>query len=113
MGIRAPLKGNAAYVGMELQVLDNTAPKYAKLKPWQYHGSIYGIVPARTGYLNPPGEWNHETIVAIDDHVMVRDPVVRRELMKRLGVHELQHRLAERDRLAAGAHEEDGRVILR
>ena len=38
------------------------------LKPWQYHGSVYGIVPAKTGYLKPVGEWNQETIIAIDDH---------------------------------------------
>ena len=41
------------------------------LKPWQYHGSIYGIVPARPGYLKPVGQWNQQTILAIEDHVMV------------------------------------------
>ena len=29
LGIRAPLTGDAAYVGMELQILDDTAPVYA------------------------------------------------------------------------------------
>src|SRR5215207_3014324 len=39
LGIRAPLKGDAAYMGMELQILDNDSAKYAgKLRPEQYHG---------------------------------------------------------------------------
>ena len=45
--------------------------KLSWLKPWQYHGSIYGIVPAKTGYLKPVGQWNKETIIAVEDHIMV------------------------------------------
>lgn len=71
LGIRAPLKGNAAYVGMELQILDNTAKKYAKLKPYQYHGSIYGVVPAKRGYLKPVGEWNKQEVIAKGNHIKV------------------------------------------
>jgi HEAT repeat protein len=62
LGIRAPLEGDAAYVGMELQILDNTAPVYAELKPYQYHGSVYGVIPAKRGYLKPVGEWNSEEV---------------------------------------------------
>jgi len=51
LGIRAPLTGDAAYVGMELQILDNDAPVYAKLNPYQYHGSVYGVIPSKRGYL--------------------------------------------------------------
>jgi hypothetical protein len=64
LGIRMPAKGNAAYAGMELQILDNTAPKYANLKPWQFHGSIYGLVPAKQGHLKPVGEWNVQEVTA-------------------------------------------------
>lgn len=64
LGIRAPLKGDAAYVGMELQILDNTAHIYKDLKPYQYHGSIYGVVPAKRGYLKPVGEWNTQEVIA-------------------------------------------------
>jgi HEAT repeat protein len=64
LGIRAPLTGDAAYVGMELQILDNTAPVYANLQPYQYHGSVYGVLPAKTGYLKPLGEWNYEEVIA-------------------------------------------------
>jgi len=64
VGIRAPLEGDAAYVGMEIQILDNTAPEYKDLHPYQFHGSIYGVVPAKTGYLKQVGEWNYEEIIA-------------------------------------------------
>ena len=63
IGIRAPLDGDAAYVGMEIQVLDSEHPIYANLKPYQYHGSVYGIVPAKRGFLKPIGEWNQEEIM--------------------------------------------------
>jgi len=28
-------------------------PVYANLQPYQYHGSVYGVIPAKTGYLKP------------------------------------------------------------
>ena len=62
IGIRTPLKGDAAYVGMEIQVLDSEHPKYSQLQPYQYHGSVYGVIPARRGFLLPTGEWNREEI---------------------------------------------------
>src|SRR5690606_21326112 len=47
LAIRYPGSGNAAHDGMcELQVLDNTAEKYANLDVRQYHGSVYGMIPA-------------------------------------------------------------------
>ncbi|MFN5422395.1 MAG: DUF1080 domain-containing protein [bacterium] len=64
LGIRAPLEGDAAYVGMELQILDSEAEIYKNLKPYQYHGSIYGVYPAKRGYLKPVGEWNQQEVVA-------------------------------------------------
>lgn len=64
IGIRAPLEGDAAYVGMEIQILDNKAAEYKDLHPYQYHGSIYGVVPAKRGYLKPVGDWNTEEIIA-------------------------------------------------
>jgi hypothetical protein len=62
LGIRAPLTGDAAYMGMELQILDDTAPVYANLQPYQYHGSVYGVIPAKKGYQKPVGEWNYEEV---------------------------------------------------
>jgi HEAT repeat protein len=71
LGIRAPLEGDAAYVGMELQILDNTAPVYAELKPYQYHGSVYGVIPAKLGFLKPVGEWNSEEVIVQGTKVKV------------------------------------------
>lgn len=62
LGVRAPLEGDAAYVGTEIQILDNDAPMYKDLKEYQYHGSAYGIIPAKRGYLKPVGEWNYEEV---------------------------------------------------
>jgi hypothetical protein len=81
LGIRVPADGHAASDGMELQILDHRGTRYNSeskdgkkmtwLKPWQVHGSIYGIYPARTGYLRPLDEWNEQVVVCIEDHIMV------------------------------------------
>lgn len=63
LGIHAPLEGDAAYVGKEIQILDNEAEKYANLKVYQYHGSVYGVMPAKRGYLKVPGEWNQQEVI--------------------------------------------------
>jgi len=71
LGIRTPTRGDAAYVGMELQILDDSAEKYARLEPWQFHGSIYGLVPAERGHLNPVGEWNVQEVTADGPRIKV------------------------------------------
>ena len=61
LAIRYPGMGDTAYVGMcELQVLDDSSPKYAKLDTRQYHGSAYGMVAAARGFQRPIGEWNYQ-----------------------------------------------------
>jgi hypothetical protein len=65
IGIRAPYDGDAAYKGMEIQILDDSDPQYkGVIRPEQYHGSVYDTIPARTGFRRPVGEWNEEEIVA-------------------------------------------------
>ena len=65
LGIRTPLNVNAAYQGMELQILDDTSLRYAGwLRDYQHHGSIYGVVPAKTGHLKPVGQWNYQQVTA-------------------------------------------------
>lgn len=95
IGIRAPLEGDAAYKGMEIQVLDDGAPVYqGKLHPAQYHGSIYDVIPAKQGFKKPTGEWNREEIsakgrritVTLNGHVIVDadlDSVKDPEVLKR------------------------------
>ncbi|XOV90968.1 MAG: DUF1080 domain-containing protein [Bacteroidota bacterium] len=62
LGIRAPLEGDAAYQGMEIQIIDNSAPKWKDIHDYQKHGSVYGVIPAKVGYLKPVGEWNEEEV---------------------------------------------------
>ena len=74
LAIRYPGAGDTAYVGMcELQILDDTDPMYKTLDPRQYCCSIYGVVPAHTGYLRPLGEWNYE-------HAIIKGHSIRVEL---------------------------------
>jgi type IV secretory pathway protease TraF len=56
---------------MELQILDNEADMYKDLHPYQYHGSVYGVIPAKRGYLLPTGEWNKEEVIVKGNKVKV------------------------------------------
>jgi len=49
--------------GHEIQILDDYAPQHKNIKPCQYHGSIYCVVPAKRGATKPAGEWNTEEIM--------------------------------------------------
>ena len=74
IGIRTPMEGDAAYVGMEIQVLDCEHPIYKDITPLQHHGSVYGIIPAKTDHhsaFKPAGEWNTEEIIANGDNIKV------------------------------------------
>ena len=71
VGIRTPMEGDAAYQGMEIQILDNDAPVYKNLEEYQYHGSVYGVLPAKRGHLRPVGEWNYQEIIADGDNIKV------------------------------------------
>lgn len=73
VGIRTPLEGDAAYVGMEIQILDDQHERYkGKIRSEQHHGSVYDVIPARTGYLKPAGEWNTEEITANGTRIRVK-----------------------------------------
>lgn len=71
VAIRSPLDGRPSRDGMEIQILDDDHPKYAKLGPYQYHGSIYGMVPAKRGHLKPVGEWNSQEILCDGSRIRV------------------------------------------
>ncbi|MBQ9431255.1 MAG: DUF1080 domain-containing protein [Kiritimatiellae bacterium] len=87
LGIRTPAPNvDSAYHGMcELQILDDGGDQYTKLKEYQYHGSVYGIVPSRRdsegkslkptagngSYLKPAGQWNFEEVRVIGSRIQV------------------------------------------
>ncbi len=58
--IRAPKDGahHGQGAGIEVQILDDAAPRYAKLQPYQYTASLYGILPANPRVARPAGQWN-------------------------------------------------------
>ncbi|MCA9089622.1 MAG: DUF1080 domain-containing protein [Planctomycetaceae bacterium] len=59
VAIRCSNEGNPAFSGMEIQLLDDEAPKYAGLSGAQYTGSIYyRAAPHTKAPLNAAGEWN-------------------------------------------------------
>jgi 3-keto-disaccharide hydrolase len=72
LGIHVPSTGGVpAYDGLEIQVIDDTAPKHANLKDYQHHGSVFGLAPAHQGYLRPAGKWNFEEVVVNGDTIEV------------------------------------------
>ena len=76
IGIRIPTEFEGprldpAFEGIELQVIDDSSERYKDIKEWQRHGSVYGVVAAKPGYLKPVGEWNSEEIIARGKHITV------------------------------------------
>jgi hypothetical protein len=71
LGIHYPGSGGPSSAGMELQILDNSHPKYAKLKDTQYHGSIYKLKAAKRGFLKPVGEWNRQKVTVNGPRIIV------------------------------------------
>lgn len=71
IGIRTRQGVDAAYEGMEIQVLDHDAPIYKGLHEYQRHGSVYGIIPAKHIKFGELGSWNVEEIRAVGDRITV------------------------------------------
>jgi hypothetical protein len=77
VGIRDRISPQPHIEGNELQVLDDSYfpcwkhGQKLELKEYQYHGSLYGVVPAKRGHLKSPGEWNQEEIVCDGRHLKV------------------------------------------
>ena len=76
IGIRVPDEApgerlDPAFKGIEIQVIDDVADRYKGIKEWQRHGSVYGVVGAKTGFLKPAGEWNSEEIIARGKQIKV------------------------------------------
>ncbi|HEY5315781.1 MAG TPA: family 16 glycoside hydrolase [Pirellulales bacterium] len=69
--LRCPLDGHPSVDGMEIQLLDDPAPQYAELKPYQYCGSLYGVEPAKRGATRPAGQWQSMTVLCDGTHVRV------------------------------------------
>lgn len=62
IALRTPEKGDPAYVGMEIQLIDDDGWP-GKLADYQHTGSIYDVQPAKPAANKPIGEWNAIKIV--------------------------------------------------
>lgn len=71
IGIRAPIANDVSVSGIEIQALDDPAEMYKTIKPWQHHGSVYGVFPAKQGSLRPAGQWNREEITVKGTRIRV------------------------------------------
>jgi hypothetical protein len=73
IAIRSPAQtGNLHLLGIELQVLDDESPKHKGIiKPYQHHGSVYGVVPAKPGALKPAGQWNEQEVRCVGNRFKV------------------------------------------
>lgn len=103
--IRAPHKGNPWIEGMEIQLLDDSHAKYKNLKPYQYTGSVYGVVPPRKSAVKPAGQWNRIEITARGRQVTV---IVNGEKVVETDLGE--HKAAENDH--PGITRKDGFIGL-
>ncbi|MCC6446802.1 MAG: DUF1080 domain-containing protein [Armatimonadetes bacterium] len=70
VGIRAPLQGDAAYVGMEVQILDDNA--YPDSDPKHSCSAIYDVLPVKRGAIRKAGEWNRGEIKAVGRRVTIK-----------------------------------------
>jgi hypothetical protein len=68
--LRAPKKGDPAWDGLEVQILDNDSPKLGELKPYQLCGGLYGC-DGPTANLSKIGEWQKFKIVAKGRNIQV------------------------------------------
>ncbi len=71
IGIHYPGEGDAAFTGMEIQILDDSHPRYEGLRDDQYHGSLYTLAAARRASLKPVGDWNHQRISVLGSVILV------------------------------------------
>src|SRR5947209_6168750 len=72
VALRAPMHGDPAYAGMEIQIMDDaTWKKEEKIRPSELTGSIYDVVPPSRDATRPFGEWNSMHIIARGRRIQV------------------------------------------
>lgn len=61
--------GKHSALGFEYQILDDDSEKYkGKLQASQYTAGLYGMYKAENVRINPPGEFNHSSILLNGNH---------------------------------------------
>jgi hypothetical protein len=114
VALRAPMKGDPAYTGMEIQILDD--PSYKGLQKWQHTGSIHGVVPASKLASKPAGQWNSYRIICKGQQVTIElngEKIVDANLDDHKEKHAKRHPGILRDKGHIGLQEHGGKVEFR
>ncbi len=69
--IRAPLEGDPAYTGLEIQIVDDYAERQNPLESWQYTGSLYGVQAPSDRVSKKAGQWQTMVIIARGPRIQV------------------------------------------
>jgi hypothetical protein len=70
VALRTPDKDDPAYVGMEIQLIDDDGWD-GKLADYQHTGSIYDVQPAKKAKNKPIGEWNTVKLICHGRNVII------------------------------------------
>jgi hypothetical protein len=91
LALRSPMKGDPAFDGMELQMVDF---RYnPKAKDSELTGGLYRAV-APTKQVYKPTEWNHYEITLVDSHLNVK---LNGEVIQDIDLDEQQQRVKRHD----------------
>ena len=114
--LRAPADtSHISRTGMEIQLLDETHPRYKGIKPWQFTGAIYHVAAPEPGHLRPTGEWNTLEIRAEGPRVVVTLNAAK-VVDDRLDKHpdlDAEHSGLKRTQGLLGLQSHNGRVAFR
>jgi hypothetical protein len=116
VALRAPMKGDPAYQGMEIQILDDAAPGYKGIQKYQHTGSIYGVVPSSSQPNKPLGEWNSYRIVCKGTKVTIElngKTIVDANLDDHKAKHAKAHPGILRDKGHVGVQDHGGKIEFR
>lgn len=113
VALRSPTKGNPAYDGMEIQLIDDKG--WEKLEPWQHTGSIYDVVAPSSQPGKPAGQWNKIRIVAKGKYVLVEvnDVKIVEANLDKYKEKYATHPGLKRENGKVGLQSHDGRVEFR
>ncbi len=117
VGLRSSLEGDPAYVGMEIQILDNPWYKenFKGLRDVQLTGAIYDVVAPSKDVTKPVGEWNQYRIIARGRTIIVNlngTEIVNANLDDYKDKFD-RHPGLKRDKGHIGLQSHDGRVEFR
>jgi hypothetical protein len=71
LGLRFPLEGDPAYVGMEIQIVDHEVYYGGQSRPEQRTGAIYDEIAPSKEVTKPPGQWNSWEITARGSRISI------------------------------------------